>query len=158
LPGAKKALLTKPKKREVAAVAPAGEPKTKKAKAVKAPKVPKAPKAAAPKKAPRIKVIKGVLATAGQPRPGPSKKRSPVELVTGLIGPDHLTRFERARITGARALQLSFGAPPLIEISAELADAMSIAKAELESKAIPISIRRTLPSGEFQNIPVADLL
>jgi DNA-directed RNA polymerase subunit K/omega len=118
----------------------------------------KGPKPEAPKKVPRVKVIKGVLATAGQPKPGPSKKRAPVELITGLIGPDHLTRFERARIMGARALQLSFGAPPLIEVSSELADAMSISRAELESKAIPISIRRTLPSGEFQNIPVADLM
>ncbi len=115
-------------------------------------------KAAPVKKAPKAKVIKGVLATAGQPRPGPSKKKAPVELVSGLIGPDHLTRFERARIMGARALQLSFGAPPLIEVSSEIADAMSISRAELETKAIPISIRRTLPSGEFQNIPVADLI
>ena len=134
-----------------------GTPVAKK-KEPKAPKPPKAPKAEAPKKAPKVKVVKGVLATAGQPRPGPSKKRAPVELVTGLIGPDHLTRFERARIMGARALQLSFGAPPLIEVSSDLVDAMSISRAELETKAIPISIRRTLPSGEFQNIPVSDLL
>lgn len=127
-------------------------------KKAKASRTPRTPKPAPVKKAPKVKVVKGVLATAGQPKPGPSKKKAPVEVVTGLIGPDHLTRFERARIMGARALQLSFGAPPLIELSSELADAMSIARAELESKAIPISIRRTLPSGEFQNIPIADLL
>ena len=33
-----------------------------------------------------------------------------------LIGPLRLTRFERARITGARSLQLSLGAPSLIRI------------------------------------------
>ena len=132
--------------------------KPKAPKTAKAPRAPKAPKPEPVKKVPKVKVVKGVLATAGQLRPGPSKKRLPVELVSGLIGPDHLTRFELARIMGARALQLSFGAPPLIEISPELADAMSIARAELESRAIPISIRRTLPSGEFQNIPVSDLL
>jgi DNA-directed RNA polymerase I, II, and III subunit RPABC2 len=135
------------------------KPKASKApKVAKAPKAPKAPKPAPVKKVPKVKVVKGVLATAGQARPGPSKKRLPVELISGLIGPDHLTRFELARIMGARALQLSFGAPPLIEISSELSDAMGIARAELESRAIPISIRRTLPSGEFQNIPVSDLL
>jgi DNA-directed RNA polymerase subunit K/omega len=124
----------------------------------RAAKSPRATKPVPVKKPPKVKVIKGVLATAGQPKPGPSKKKAPVELVSGLVGPDHLTRFERARIMGARALQLSFGAPPLIEVTAALADAMSIARAELETKSIPISIRRTLPSGEFQNIPIADLL
>jgi len=106
----------------------------------------------------RIKVIKGVLATAGQPRPGPSKKKAPEEVREGLIGPSHLTRFERARIMGARALQLSFGAPPLIEVTPDLADAMSISRAELATKALPISIRRTLPSGQYQNIPIAELM
>ncbi len=130
----------------------------RKEKAPRPTKAPRAPKPTPVKKVPKVKVVKGVLATAGQPKPGPSKRKAPVEVVSGLIGPDHLTRFERARIQGARALQLSFGAPPLIEVSPELADAMSIARAELETKAIPISIRRTLPSGEFQNIPVADLL
>ncbi len=32
------------------------------------------------------------------------------------LGPPTLTRFEKARIMGARALQLSLGAPPFIEI------------------------------------------
>jgi DNA-directed RNA polymerase subunit K/omega len=161
MPGAKKSSAIKEEQGTGAAVASQARSQAKKpkaAKAQKAPKVPKAPKPVAVKKVPKVKVVKGVLATAGQLRPGPSKKRLPVELVSGLIGPDHLTRFELARIMGARALQLSFGAPPLIEISADLADAMSIARAELESRAIPISIRRTLPSGEFQNIPVSDLL
>jgi DNA-directed RNA polymerase subunit K/omega len=161
MPVAKKSAATKVTRGTGSAAVSQAASQVKKPKAPKAAKVPKAPKAPKPapvKKAPKVKVVKGVLATAGQLRPGPSKKRLPVELISGLIGPDHLTRFELARIMGARALQLSFGAPPLIEISAELADAMSIARAELESKAIPISIRRTLPSGEFQNIPVADLL
>jgi len=151
LPGAKKPSVTKPKQGT----------STKGASPTAAPakdKKPRRPKAEPVKKVAKVKVVKGVLATAGQARPGPSKKRVPTELVSGLIGPDHLTRFERARIMGARALQLSFGAPPLIDVSSELTDAISIARAELESKAIPISIRRTLPSGEFQNIPLVDLL
>jgi DNA-directed RNA polymerase subunit K/omega len=109
-------------------------------------------------KATKPKVVKGVLATLGAPRPGPSKRRAPEEVTSGLIGPSHLTRFERARILGARALQLSFGAPPLIELSAGLNNAMDIARAELETGALPISIRRTLPSGQYQNIPISDLL
>lgn len=74
------------------------------------------------------------------------------------IGPPWLTRFEKARIVGARALQLAFGAPPLIPISRELKSPIEIAKKELESKALPISIRRYLPTGEYQDIPISALL
>lgn len=71
-----------------------------------------------------------------------------------LIGPPRLTRFEKARITGARSLQLSLGAPILIKIPLELTDTIMIAKYELEKKALPISIRRILPNGHFQDIPI----
>ncbi len=71
-----------------------------------------------------------------------------------LIGPPTLTRFERARITGARSLQLSLGAPSLISWTDETRDTISIATAELDSRALPISIRRILPNGLFQDIPV----
>lgn len=74
------------------------------------------------------------------------------------IGPPWLTRFERARIIGARALQLALGAPPLIPIRPDLKDPISMAKAELEAKALPISIRRTTPTGELEDIPLVDLL
>jgi hypothetical protein len=35
---------------------------------------------------------------------------------------------------------------------------MTLARKELEAKALPISIRRVLPDGEYQDIPIADLL
>lgn len=50
------------------------------------------------------------------------------------------TRFERARIIGARALQLSEGAPALIETDAT--QPIDIARAELEADVIPIGVRR----------------
>ena len=71
-----------------------------------------------------------------------------------LMGPPILTRFEKARIMGARALQLSLGAPPFIEIPESAATSLDIAMEELEQRLIPISIRRTLPNGDFQNIPL----
>ena len=74
------------------------------------------------------------------------------------IGPPILTRFEKARILGARALQISMGAPPLIEIEEErdkeMTDPLLIATAELEAKVLPISVRRFLPDGRFQDIPL----
>jgi DNA-directed RNA polymerase I, II, and III subunit RPABC2 len=71
-----------------------------------------------------------------------------------LIGPQRLTRFERARIIGARSLQLSLGAPSLIKIPQGVNDSISLASAELDTKALPISIRRILPNGYFQDIPI----
>ena len=71
-----------------------------------------------------------------------------------LIGPPRLTRFERARITGARSLQLSLGAPSLIKIPNDIRDSISLAAAELDFKALPISIRRILPNGLYQDLPI----
>ncbi|GBF24451.1 DNA-directed RNA polymerase subunit K [archaeon MnTg01] len=70
------------------------------------------------------------------------------------LGPPTLTRFEKARIMGARALQLSLGAPPFIEIPSSAKTSLDIALAELEQRIIPIVIRRRLPNGDYQNIPI----
>jgi DNA-directed RNA polymerase subunit K len=52
------------------------------------------------------------------------------------------TRFERARILGARALQLSLGAPILIDVLPTLVDPVEIAEAEYAAGRIPITVRR----------------
>ncbi|MBI5146856.1 MAG: DNA-directed RNA polymerase subunit K [Thaumarchaeota archaeon] len=70
------------------------------------------------------------------------------------IGPPTLTRFEKARILGARALQLSLGAPPFITIPANARTSLDIALKELDDRVIPIVIRRKLPNGDYQNIPI----
>lgn len=71
-----------------------------------------------------------------------------------LIGPPKLTRFERARIVGARALQISMGAPVLIEIPDESTSPVDLAIRELEAGVLPIAVRRRLPDGTYQDIPV----
>ena len=71
-----------------------------------------------------------------------------------LIGPAWLTRFERARITGARSLQLSLGAPPLVKVPEHATSSIAVAVEEIEHKALPISIRRILPSGTYQDISI----
>ena len=73
---------------------------------------------------------------------------------TIAIGPPTLTRFEKARIMGSRALQLSLGAPPFIDFSKNISTSLEIAMEELHQKVIPIVIRRTLPNGDYQNIPI----
>ncbi len=63
-----------------------------------------------------------------------------------------MTRFEKARIVGARALQIAMGAPILTE--AVTASSIDIAVKELREKVLPITVRRRLPDGMFQDIPV----
>jgi DNA-directed RNA polymerase subunit K/omega len=75
-----------------------------------------------------------------------------------LIGPRKLTRFERARVVGARALQIALGAPVLIDVNPGSMSPIDIATQELEAGALPISIRRTLPDGTSQNIPLKLML
>lgn len=70
------------------------------------------------------------------------------------IGPPKLTRFERAKIVGARSLQLSIGAPLLIEPPEGATSSIDLALAELKLKVLPLTVRRSLPNGEYQDIPV----
>jgi len=81
-------------------------------------------------------------------------KTKNVDLNKILIGPPKLTRFERARIVGARALQISMGAPLLIEVPEGLRTSVDLAMKELETGVLPITIRRRLPDGTYQDIPV----
>ncbi len=69
------------------------------------------------------------------------------------VGPPKITRFEKARIVGARALQISMGAPILVD-AAENTNPIDIAMSELDAGILPITIRRTLPDGTFQDIPL----
>ncbi|OLS32584.1 MAG: DNA-directed RNA polymerase subunit K [Candidatus Heimdallarchaeota archaeon AB_125] len=75
-----------------------------------------------------------------------------------VVGPDRLTRFERARIVGARALQLSMGAPVLLHLEElESKSPLDISEFELRAKVLPLSIRRTNPNRTYQIIPLQKL-
>jgi len=52
------------------------------------------------------------------------------------------TRFEKARIIGARALQISYGAPVLIDFPEDMLDPIDIAMLEYEKGLIPITVVR----------------
>ena len=73
------------------------------------------------------------------------------------IGPPKLTRFERARIVGARSLQIAMGAPAFIPMEGAYRGPIETAMLELEEDALPISIRRSLPNGITQDIPIKAL-
>jgi len=78
-----------------------------------------------------------------------------------VVGPPKITRFEKARIVGARSLQISMGAPILLVLDETLSSGgtglnspIEIALKELDMGILPITIRRTLPDGTFQDIPL----
>jgi len=52
------------------------------------------------------------------------------------------TRFEKARIIGARALQISMGAPTILKIPKDLISPIDIAMYEFKEGAIPITVKR----------------
>jgi len=87
---------------------------------------------------------------------------TPVEIISKdgsvITGPLTLTRFEKARIMGARALQLSLGAPVFIEIPKNATTSLEIAMEELKQRVIPIVIKRVLPNNDYQNIPIDKFL
>ncbi len=63
---------------------------------------------------------------------------------------ENLTKYEKARLIGARALQLSMGAPLLIEFTEEELEKIAynpieIAKLELEKGIIPLTLKRPMP-------------
>ncbi len=90
----------------------------------------------------------------------PKKKERATSRKTAveLIGPKKLTRFERARIVGARALQISMGAPVLLDVPESTRSPIEIGEMELSEGALPISIRRALPDGTSMNISLRILL
>lgn len=64
------------------------------------------------------------------------------------VYPKRYTRFEKARIIGARAIQIELGAPVLITVPEEVSDPVDIATLEFENDAVPMTIVRRLPSGK----------
>jgi DNA-directed RNA polymerase subunit K len=60
-------------------------------------------------------------------------------MVKKKVTPIKLTRFEKARLIGARALQLSLGATPLVDISDSI-DPVDIATLELKENVIPLKV------------------
>ncbi|MHA2294954.1 MAG: DNA-directed RNA polymerase subunit K [Candidatus Hodarchaeales archaeon] len=81
---------------------------------------------------------------------------SPDDIVKLIkIGPPILTKFERARILGTRALQISMSAPVLVDLDEQddVSDPLLIANVEMDKKVLPISVRRVLPDGRYQDIP-----
>lgn len=69
----------------------------------------------------------------------------------------YLTKYERARVLGTRALQISMNAPVMVELEGEI-DPLQIAMKELKARKIPIIIRRYMPDGSYEDWAIDELI
>lgn len=69
----------------------------------------------------------------------------------------YLTKYERARVLGTRALQIAMGAPIMVELEGET-DPLAIALKELKVKKVPMIIRRYLPDGSYEEWSIDELI
>lgn len=69
----------------------------------------------------------------------------------------YLTKYEKARLIGTRALQISMGAPVTIETDGAT-DPVVIAEMELLKGQTPLIIRRYLPNNQYEDVDVRSLI
>jgi DNA-directed RNA polymerase I, II, and III subunit RPABC2 len=69
-----------------------------------------------------------------------------------------LTKYERTRIIGQRANELSLGARAYIQVPEHVTDVREIARLELDQKRLPYIVKRPLPNGEYEYWRLSDLM
>jgi DNA-directed RNA polymerase I, II, and III subunit RPABC2 len=80
-----------------------------------------------------------------------------------MVDPNHrsqpfLTLFEKTKILGFRANQLSQGARPYIDVPEYVTKAIEIAHLELEQRRLPFILKRPMPDGSFEYWRLSDLM
>jgi DNA-directed RNA polymerase I, II, and III subunit RPABC2 len=79
------------------------------------------------------------------------------------VDPNHrtypfLTVYEKTKIIGLRANQLSQGSRPFITVPEHVSDVRDIARLELEQKRLPFIVKRPLPNGKYEYWRLSDLM
>jgi DNA-directed RNA polymerase subunit K/omega len=69
----------------------------------------------------------------------------------------YLSKFEKTRVLGQRAMQINAGAPAFVKVPENIVDGYLIAEMELAQKKIPFIIRRPLPNGGSEYWKLSDL-
>jgi DNA-directed RNA polymerase I, II, and III subunit RPABC2 len=72
--------------------------------------------------------------------------------------PPFLTQYEKTKILGLRANQLSQGARPYIAVPEHVTDVYEIARLELHQRRLPFIVRRPMPNGTHEYWRLSDLL
>ena len=88
-----------------------------------------------------------VLTDSQEPKPSQGPKRTS----------PYMTKYERARIIGTRALQISMNAPVMVDTEG-MTDPMAIAEKEINAKLVPFVVRRFLPDGTYEDWKVSELM
>lgn len=90
---------------------------------------------------------------SGDPNAAANRGKTAVEIAASKRIPNdkrtttpYMTKYERARVLGTRAQQISMQAPVLVDLEGET-DPLQLAIKELREKRIPLVIRRYLPDG-----------
>lgn len=68
-----------------------------------------------------------------------------------------MTKYEYARVLGARALQISKGSPVMVELHGQT-DPLEMAKMEMRQKKLPLRVSRQLQGGLSEFWPVSDMI
>ena len=69
----------------------------------------------------------------------------------------YLTKFEKTKLIGVRAQQLSFGSEAMVELDGN-ESIVEIAVKELKEKKIPFLIRRYLPNQKYEDWRLTDMI
>lgn len=69
----------------------------------------------------------------------------------------YMTKYEKARVLGTRALQISRNSPIMVDANGE-SNSLKIAQMELRERKIPIIIRRFLPDGTYEDWKIDDMI
>jgi DNA-directed RNA polymerases I, II, and III subunit RPABC2 len=83
----------------------------------------------------------------------PSKRIPDHERITSSF----MTKYEKARVLGTRALQISKNAPLMITPPPGVTEPYKLAELELNERRIPFIIRRYLPDGSYEDWKLKDL-
>ena len=86
------------------------------------------------------------------------QKEAVLSQVKERITTRFLTKYEKARIIGSRALQISKNAPIMVEPEPGEWDPLKIAEKELIERKIPFIIRRYLPDNSYEDWRVDELI
>jgi len=89
-----------------------------------------------------------ILPAGGDTQPEAPKKK---------VTTPYMTKYERARVLGTRALQISMNAPVMVELEGEI-DPLQIAMKELKAHKVPIIIRRYMPDGSYEDWGIDELI
>ncbi|KAI1000753.1 hypothetical protein K3495_g7444 [Podosphaera aphanis] len=102
----------------------------------------------------RSVVVSGDPAAMKKGQKTPKDKKIPNDQ---RITTPYMTKYERARILGTRALQISMNAPVLVDLEGET-DPLQIAIKELREKKVPLIVRRYMPDGCYEDWTCEELL